>query len=182
MRVLLAVVTGLVFLWECADVRDLTGVRDGMVRGRWAHILPLEDSHLPSAKDKDASQTSIFIKTEVSTQNIIHPRHIVLLFTYLHCIELNLFFIKPSLGHGRCLLLRFCFYIWEEAHHHLPENSMGREPHDRRVSEHLFVTDWNLKVLELLKGDVRLSVLRDTTYSGPPRRTPCLVSPHRASL
>lgn len=100
MRVLLAAVTGLVFLWECADVRGLTGVRDGTIGGRWAHILPLEDSLLPAAKDKDASQTSIFIKTEVSMLNIIHPRHIALLFTCLHYIEPNLFFIKPSVGHG----------------------------------------------------------------------------------
>lgn len=65
MRVLLVAITGQVFLWECMDVRDLTGVRDGTVKGCWAHIQPLEDSILPSSKDKDASQHTIFIKTEV---------------------------------------------------------------------------------------------------------------------
>ncbi|XP_029921144.1 ciliogenesis and planar polarity effector 1 isoform X2 [Myripristis murdjan] len=64
MRVLLAALTGQVFLWECVDVRDLTGVRDGTVRGNWAHIQPLEDTALPSSHDKEASQHSIFVKTE----------------------------------------------------------------------------------------------------------------------
>lgn len=71
MRVLLVVVTGLVFLWECADARDLSGVRDGTARGRWTHILPLDDSALPCAKDKEASQPSLFIKSEVLCQNVL---------------------------------------------------------------------------------------------------------------
>ncbi|XP_031711728.1 ciliogenesis and planar polarity effector 1 isoform X1 [Anarrhichthys ocellatus] len=65
MRVFLVAITGEVFLWECVDVRDLTGVRDGAVKGHWAHIQPLEDSILPSSQDKEASQHTIFIKTEV---------------------------------------------------------------------------------------------------------------------
>ncbi|XP_034459066.1 ciliogenesis and planar polarity effector 1 [Hippoglossus hippoglossus] len=64
MRVLLVAITGHVFLWECVDVRDLTGVRDGTVKGRWAHIKPLEDTVLPSLLDKEACQHSIFVKTE----------------------------------------------------------------------------------------------------------------------
>lgn len=72
MRVLLVAITGQVFLWECMDVGDLTGVRDGSVNGRWAHIRPLEDSILPSPQDKEASQHTIFIKTEVSILNRIH--------------------------------------------------------------------------------------------------------------
>ncbi|XP_068609265.1 ciliogenesis and planar polarity effector 1 [Brachionichthys hirsutus] len=65
MRVLLVAVTGQVFLWECLDVRDLMGLRDGTVEGRWAHIRPLENSILPSPQDKEASQHTIFVKTEV---------------------------------------------------------------------------------------------------------------------
>ncbi|XP_037609215.1 ciliogenesis and planar polarity effector 1 isoform X4 [Sebastes umbrosus] len=65
MRVLLVAITGQVFLWEGMDVRDLTLVRDGTVKGHWAHIQPLEDSILPSSQDKEASQHTIFIKTEV---------------------------------------------------------------------------------------------------------------------
>ncbi|KAG8010704.1 Protein JBTS17 [Nibea albiflora] len=65
MRVLLVAVTGQVFLWECKDVRDLTGLRDGTVRGQWAHITPLEESILPTKQDKEASQHTVFIKTEV---------------------------------------------------------------------------------------------------------------------
>ncbi|XP_027137955.1 ciliogenesis and planar polarity effector 1 isoform X4 [Larimichthys crocea] len=64
MRVLLVAVTGQVFLWECKDVRDLTGLRDGTVKGHWAHITPLEESILPSKQDKEASQHTVFIKTE----------------------------------------------------------------------------------------------------------------------
>ncbi|XP_078126837.1 ciliogenesis and planar polarity effector 1 isoform X7 [Sander vitreus] len=64
MRVLLVAITGQVFLWECIDVRDLTGVRDGLVKGHWAHIQPVEDSILPSSKDKEASHHTIFTKTE----------------------------------------------------------------------------------------------------------------------
>ncbi|KAK5852080.1 hypothetical protein PBY51_023582 [Eleginops maclovinus] len=65
MRVLLVAITGQVFLWECMDIRDLSGVRDGTVRGHWAHIQPLEDSVLPSSQDKEASVHTIFVKTEV---------------------------------------------------------------------------------------------------------------------
>lgn len=65
MRVLLVAITGQVFLWECMDIRDLTGVRDGTVKGHWAHIQPLEDTILPSLQDKEASQHTIFVKTEV---------------------------------------------------------------------------------------------------------------------
>lgn len=72
MRVLLVAVTGQVFLWECKDVRDLTGLRDGTVKGQWAHITPLEESILPSKQDKEASQHTVFIKTEVCRLNRIH--------------------------------------------------------------------------------------------------------------
>lgn len=64
-RVLLVVKTGQVFLWECMDVKYLMGVRDGTVKGRWAHILPLEDTSTPSSQDKEASHHTIFIKKEV---------------------------------------------------------------------------------------------------------------------
>nr|XP_020474269.1 protein JBTS17 isoform X2 [Monopterus albus] len=64
MRVLLAAVIGQVFLWECTDVSYLMGVRDGTVKGHWTHILPLQDTVLPSSQDKEASQHTIFIKTE----------------------------------------------------------------------------------------------------------------------
>ena len=69
MRVLLVVITGQVFLWECTDVRDLMGVRDGMVNGHWAQIQPLEDAILPSSEDKEASQHTIFVKSEVCIHN-----------------------------------------------------------------------------------------------------------------
>lgn len=75
MRVLLVAITGKMFLWECLDIRDLSGLRDGTVDGRWTHICPLEDSILPSLQDKEASQHTIFIKTEVSNW-----------LEYIHCI------------------------------------------------------------------------------------------------
>lgn len=69
MRVLLAVITGQVFLWECTEGRDFPGMRDGAVKGQWAHLLPLEETILPSSNDKEASQHIIFVKTEVHTEN-----------------------------------------------------------------------------------------------------------------
>lgn len=65
-RVLLVAMTGQVFLWECVDVRDLMGLRDGTVRGIWAHIQPHKDTILPSSQDKEAAQHGIFVKSEVS--------------------------------------------------------------------------------------------------------------------
>ncbi|XP_034047925.1 ciliogenesis and planar polarity effector 1 isoform X2 [Thalassophryne amazonica] len=64
MRVLLVIITGQVLLWECTDITNLMGVRDGTVSGRWAHIQPLQDTILPCLQDKEASQHSIFVKTE----------------------------------------------------------------------------------------------------------------------
>ncbi|XP_056146963.1 ciliogenesis and planar polarity effector 1 isoform X2 [Lampris incognitus] len=64
MRVLLVALTGQVFLWECLDVRDLTGTQHGTARGNWTQVQPHEDAPLPSSRDKDASQHSIFVKTE----------------------------------------------------------------------------------------------------------------------
>jgi len=65
MRVVLTVITGHVYLWECADVRDLSGGRDGAVGGRWAHIRPSDHTALPALTDKEASQHGIFIRNEV---------------------------------------------------------------------------------------------------------------------
>ncbi|MEQ2249970.1 hypothetical protein ILYODFUR_035020 [Ilyodon furcidens] len=65
MRVLLAAISGQVFLWECTEGRYFPGLRDGPVKGRWAHLLPLEETILPSTKDKEASQHTIFVNTEV---------------------------------------------------------------------------------------------------------------------
>ncbi|KAG7498681.1 cilioproteinsis and planar polarity effector 1 isoform X1 [Solea senegalensis] len=64
MHVLLVAITGHVFLWECMDARDLSGVRDGTVNGCWAQMKPLEDTILPSPHDKEASLHTIFVKTE----------------------------------------------------------------------------------------------------------------------
>ena len=72
MRVLLVAITGQAFLWMCMDVKDLTGLRDGPVKGQWAYIHPLEESILPSSQDKEASQHTIFVKTEVCILNKIH--------------------------------------------------------------------------------------------------------------
>lgn len=80
-RVVLVAITGQVFLWECGDVRDLTGVRDGTVRGHWSHIQPLEDTILPSSHDKEAAQHTIFVKTEVCVLMDMH----IWTFTIVFC-------------------------------------------------------------------------------------------------
>ncbi|XP_020563328.1 protein JBTS17 isoform X3 [Oryzias latipes] len=65
MRVLLSATSGKVFLWECMDSRVLAGLRDGPVEGHWVLIQAPVDTILPSSSDKEASQTTIFVKTEV---------------------------------------------------------------------------------------------------------------------
>ncbi|KAF7217094.1 ciliogenesis and planar polarity effector 1 isoform X2 [Nothobranchius furzeri] len=64
-HVLLVTLKGQVILWECTDTRDFAGLRDGPVKGHWMHIQPLEDTVLPSSRDKEASQHTVFVKTEV---------------------------------------------------------------------------------------------------------------------
>ncbi|XP_067106459.1 ciliogenesis and planar polarity effector 1 [Osmerus mordax] len=64
MRVLLVSPARQVFLWECADVRDLAGVRDGPARGVWAHIHPPRDWRAPSPQDKETSLHSVFVRTD----------------------------------------------------------------------------------------------------------------------
>lgn len=98
MRVLLVAITGKMFLWECMDVRDLSGLRDGTVNGRWAHICPLEDSILPSLQDKEASQHTIFSKTEVSNwiKYIYIIWHIASVFSHWKTCTPFLVFYWPS--------------------------------------------------------------------------------------
>lgn len=98
-------------------VQDLAGVRDGTVRGRWSHVHPLEDSILPSAQDKEASQHTIFVKTEVSVLKDVFDMLRVLRSVF-HLL------IFPS-GYGWFLPLSFCFHRWDEINHHLLENSLG---------------------------------------------------------
>lgn len=131
-RVLLVAITGSVLLWECVDVRDLMGLRDGTVKGRWAHIRPLNDSILPSAREKEASQHTVFVKTEVSILKRRHSWHIghVLVswrpaLHVLFSVDLISYSVL-FLGYGWCLLVSLCFHNWEEANRHLPENSVGR--------------------------------------------------------
>lgn len=107
MRVLLVALTGHVFLWECMDVRDLAGVRDGTVRGHWAHIQPLEDTALPSSQDKEASQHTVFVKTEVCTCNKN---------TYVICCVMfsgTIFFFTISyFVHAFDLVICFSLRLW----------------------------------------------------------------------
>ncbi|XP_061603123.1 LOW QUALITY PROTEIN: ciliogenesis and planar polarity effector 1 [Phyllopteryx taeniolatus] len=63
-RVLLVTKLGKVFLWECTDIEDLTLARDGLVKGRWAQIQSPQDNPLPTLKDKEASQCSVFVKSQ----------------------------------------------------------------------------------------------------------------------
>ncbi|MEQ2199663.1 hypothetical protein XENOCAPTIV_007562 [Xenoophorus captivus] len=65
MRVLLAAISGQVFLWEYTEGRYFPGLRDGPVKGRWAHLLPLEETILPSTNGKEASQLTIFVMADI---------------------------------------------------------------------------------------------------------------------
>ncbi|XP_056323405.1 ciliogenesis and planar polarity effector 1 [Danio aesculapii] len=63
-RVVLAALTGQVFLWECSAVQDLTGPRDGIIAGRWSQISCQENTPLPSTADKEASLHCVFVKSQ----------------------------------------------------------------------------------------------------------------------
>ncbi|XP_077398572.1 ciliogenesis and planar polarity effector 1 isoform X2 [Vanacampus margaritifer] len=62
-RVLLVTTLGQAFLWGCTDVEDLTSASDSSVKGRWVQIPPPQDAPLPTLKDKEASQCSLFVTT-----------------------------------------------------------------------------------------------------------------------
>ncbi|XP_041753988.2 ciliogenesis and planar polarity effector 1 isoform X1 [Coregonus clupeaformis] len=95
MRVLLVTVTGQVFLWECVDVRDLSGVRDGTARGRWAQIQHPENTALPSPRDKEASQHSIFIRGEAVGDICLSA------FVFTSVVELSVTFLKIQWEEGQ---------------------------------------------------------------------------------
>lgn len=78
-------ITGQVFLWECMSVKDLTGIRDGAVTGRWSHICALEDSLLPSEQDKEASQHTIFVKTKVFITKYLFVLHVLVIWITAAC-------------------------------------------------------------------------------------------------
>lgn len=126
LRVLVVAITGQVFLWECMGVKDLTGIRDGAVKGRWSHIHSLEDSILPSAQDKEASQHTIFVKTEVfNLEYRFDMLHIEVICTTAAWSVFHFFFFYQDMGDA-CLtafvftagvkLIITCLKIdWEES-------------------------------------------------------------------
>ncbi|XP_051907353.1 ciliogenesis and planar polarity effector 1 isoform X1 [Hippocampus zosterae] len=63
-RVLLVTTLGQTFLWECTDMEDLTLVCDGSVKGHWAQLQMPQDTSLPTLKEKEASQSSIFVRSQ----------------------------------------------------------------------------------------------------------------------
>ncbi|XP_069043034.1 ciliogenesis and planar polarity effector 1 isoform X2 [Lepisosteus oculatus] len=65
-RVLLAMVTGLVFLWESTTSRDMTTAKDPSVKGRWSQILPGEGTVLPTHADKEVALHGRFIQEEAT--------------------------------------------------------------------------------------------------------------------
>lgn len=115
MRVLLVAITGQTFLWECMDVKDLSGLRDGTVNGRWTLISPLEDSILPSLQDKEASQHTIFSKTEVSNwiEYIYIIWHIASVFSHWKTCTPFLFSIYPTLSY----FIFFRLWVMSVFHH-----------------------------------------------------------------
>ncbi|KAF5893905.1 ciliogenesis and planar polarity effector 1, partial [Clarias magur] len=63
-RVLVASLTGQIFLWECIVPQDLNNFRDNTVKGRWSQVDPSEHSRLPSTKDKEACLHCVFVKSQ----------------------------------------------------------------------------------------------------------------------
>lgn len=135
LRVLVVAITGQVFLWECMSVKDLMGIRDGEVKGRWSHICALGDSLLPSAQDKEASQHTIFVKTKVFIFNYIFALHV---FSPLGHVLYFTFFLFLS-GYGGRLFISLCFHRWDKINHHLPENRLGGGSCEGGVSEQVLL-------------------------------------------
>ncbi|XP_041742100.1 ciliogenesis and planar polarity effector 1 [Coregonus clupeaformis] len=96
MQVLLVAVTGLVFLWECVDVWDLARVRDSTARGPWAQIQHPENTALPSPRDKEAFQHSIFIRGEAVGDICLS------VFVFISELELCFTFFKIQWEEGQC--------------------------------------------------------------------------------
>ncbi|XP_021334904.2 ciliogenesis and planar polarity effector 1 isoform X3 [Danio rerio] len=63
-RVVLAALTGQVFLWECSAPQDLSGPRDGIIAGHWSQISCQENTPLPSTADKEASLHCVLVKSQ----------------------------------------------------------------------------------------------------------------------
>ncbi|XP_060764829.1 ciliogenesis and planar polarity effector 1 isoform X4 [Neoarius graeffei] len=63
-RVLVASLTGQLFLWECLVPQELNSFRDNTVKGRWSQIAPSETSQLPSVKDKEACLHCVFVQSQ----------------------------------------------------------------------------------------------------------------------
>ncbi|KAM9820132.1 LOW QUALITY PROTEIN: ciliogenesis and planar polarity effector 1 [Neosynchiropus ocellatus] len=95
MHVVLVATTGEVFLWECNDDMDLSMPRDSPVKGHWAHILPQQETLLPCLQNKEASNHTIFVKTE--TLGLV-------------CLSA---FVFTS---GKQLIITFLRIQWEESH------------------------------------------------------------------
>lgn len=122
---LVVAITGQVFLWECMSVWDLTVIRDGAVKGRWSHICALEDSILPSAQDKEASQHTIFVKTKVFILKYIFVLHVLVTWATALCSEFRFLFFCQDMGDaclsafvftaGIKLIITCLKVVWEEA-------------------------------------------------------------------
>ncbi|XP_053708695.1 ciliogenesis and planar polarity effector 1 isoform X1 [Synchiropus splendidus] len=95
MHVILVAITGEVFLWECNDDMDLSMPRDSPIKGQWAQIVPQQETLLPCPQNKEASNHTIFVKTET-----------------LGFVCLSAFVFTS----GKQLIITFLTIQWEESH------------------------------------------------------------------
>ncbi|XP_030047787.1 ciliogenesis and planar polarity effector 1 [Microcaecilia unicolor] len=64
-RVLVATLTGSVFLWEDTDSKNMPPVRNPVTFGRWSQIMPAESIVLPTTEDKEAAVHAVFVENEI---------------------------------------------------------------------------------------------------------------------
>nr|XP_033788641.1 ciliogenesis and planar polarity effector 1 isoform X2 [Geotrypetes seraphini] len=64
-RVLVATLTGSIFLWESTDCKTMPPVRNPVTLGRWSQIMAAESIVLPTTEDKEAVVHAVFVENEI---------------------------------------------------------------------------------------------------------------------
>uniref|UniRef100_A0A5F8GH69 Ciliosis and planar polarity effector complex subunit 1 n=1 Tax=Monodelphis domestica TaxID=13616 RepID=A0A5F8GH69_MONDO len=64
-RILLAIPSGFILLWECLESKNILYSKNSSLLGQWSQIKPEESVILPSSEDKEAVVDAIFIRNEL---------------------------------------------------------------------------------------------------------------------
>ncbi|XP_029434494.1 ciliogenesis and planar polarity effector 1 isoform X2 [Rhinatrema bivittatum] len=92
-RVLVATLTGSVFLWESTDGKNMPPFRKPLSLGRWSQIMPEQSMILPTSEDKEATVHAVFVENEVMGDCCLcsfvfySGEHLLLIFLKLKWLE-----------------------------------------------------------------------------------------------